>query len=106
MLIVWALFLCYLNTHVLGDDDDDDNDDDGNGFSFPNATDPEDANLVFTMGNTMDIEWDSPFDNVDLGFVAQGSSTFISLIRKQWIIPKLDAKSCFQLRSYANASIY
>ena len=58
MSLLWTLLFSRLSKQVLGDDsdgDDDNDDDDDNGYGFNNplnATNPNDANRIYTVGET------------------------------------------------------
>lgn len=46
------------------------------GFVYPNATNPNQADLVFDLGQNIDIQWNSPFKAVKLAFKAEDGRLF------------------------------
>ncbi|MCJ1384644.1 hypothetical protein MMC17_007762 [Xylographa soralifera] len=46
------------------------------GFTYPNATDPSDENLVLELGQVIDIKWNSPFTAIKLAFIAEDGPVF------------------------------
>jgi len=47
------------------------------GFSWPNATDPSTNGLTIPLGQAINIKWNSPFQAVKLGFIAEDGGAFM-----------------------------
>jgi hypothetical protein len=52
------------------------------GFIYPNATKASDQNLVFLLGQEIDIQWNSPFAAIKLAFIAEDGPVFEFFSRK------------------------